>query len=128
MLEDNTTDHLISDIESIRRHLGIKKWVVFGGSWGSTLSLVYAEKYPSSVLNLVLRGIFLGSEEEFEHLNNGAMSRFYPEEYLIYKGFIPKEEQSNLHLAYYNIMKMAVSLRSWKQLVVLQIGICEVCP
>ena len=102
---DNTTGHLISDIESIRTHLNIKKWIVFGGSWGSTLSLLYAEKYPASVLSLVLRGIFLGSEEEFEHLNTGAMSRFYPEEYLTYKALIPKEKQNNLHLAYYDILK-----------------------
>lgn len=105
LLENNTTEHLISDIESIRKHLKIKKWVVFGGSWGSTLSLVYAETYPETILSLVLRGIFLGSESEFEHLNSGAMSRFYPEEYLIYKALIPKEKQDNLHLAYYDIMK-----------------------
>lgn len=105
LIENNTTDHLISDIESIRIHLNIKKWIVFGGSWGSTLSLVYAETYPGCVLSLVLRGIFLGSEEELEHLNSAAMNRFYPEEYLTYKALIPKEKQNNLHLAYYDIMK-----------------------
>jgi proline iminopeptidase len=104
LLENNTTDHLISDIESIRIHLNIKKWVVFGGSWGSTLSLVYAETHPDPVYALVLRGIFLGSEKEFEHLNSGGMSRFYPEEFLTYQAFIPKEKQNNLHLAYYDIM------------------------
>jgi proline iminopeptidase len=105
LLENNTTDDLISDIESIRTHLNIKKWIVFGGSWGSTLSLLYAETYPAFVLSLVLRGIFLGSEEEFEYLNTGAMSRFYPEEYLTYKALIPQEKQNNLHLAYYDILK-----------------------
>ena len=105
LLENNTTDHLISDIESIRIHLNIKEWIVFGGSWGSTLSLVYAETYPENIRHLVLRGIFLGSEGEFKHLNNGAMGRFYPEEYLTYKALIPEEKQNNLHLAYYDIMK-----------------------
>jgi len=105
LLENNTTEHLISDIESIRVHLNIEKWVVFGGSWGSTLSLVYAETYPDAILSLVLRGIFLGSKGEIEYLNSGAMNRFYPEEYQTYKALIPEEKQSNLHLAYYNIMK-----------------------
>ena len=105
LLENNTTEHLVSDIESIRIYLNIKKWIVFGGSWGSTLSLVYAETYPKTILSLVLRGIFLGSESEFTHLNSGAMSRFYPEEYLTYKALIPKEKQNDLHSAYYDIMK-----------------------
>ncbi len=105
LLENNTTDHLINDIESIRIHLNIKKWIVFGGSWGSTLSLVYAQAYPETVLSLVLRGIFLGTKGEIRHLNSGAMSKFYPEEYLTYEALIPEEKQDNLHLAYYNIMK-----------------------
>ena len=56
--QDNTTWHLVSDIEKLREKLGIEKWVVFGGSWGSTLSLVYAEKHPDRVKALILRGIF----------------------------------------------------------------------
>ena len=58
-LAENTTQHLIADIEAIRGHLGIEQWVLFGGSWGSTLSLLYAQHYPSRVLALILRGIFL---------------------------------------------------------------------
>ncbi|HED15657.1 MAG TPA: alpha/beta fold hydrolase, partial [Gammaproteobacteria bacterium] len=57
-LQQNTTDDLIADIEMIRKHLGIDKWVLFGGSWGSTLALVYAQTYPGRVLGMILRGIF----------------------------------------------------------------------
>ena len=58
-LDENTTDHLISDIEKVREHLEIDKWILFGGSWGSTLSLLYAQAYPERVSALILRGIFL---------------------------------------------------------------------
>jgi proline iminopeptidase len=105
LIENNTTDDLVNDIEIIREHLSIRRWIVFGGSWGSTLSLVYAESNPEPVLSLVLRGIFLGTREEIDHLNEGGMSRFYPEEYLAYKNFIAIEDQGNLHCAYYEIMK-----------------------
>jgi proline iminopeptidase len=63
-LEDNTTWHLVEDIETIRKHLGIDKWVVFGGSWGSTLSLAYAQTHPERVKALVLRGIFMLRRKE----------------------------------------------------------------
>ena len=63
-MEDNTTWHLVEDIETLRKHLGIDTWVVFGGSWGSTLSLAYAQKHPDRVKALVLRGIFTLREEE----------------------------------------------------------------
>ena len=63
-LEDNTTWHLVSDIEHIRKHFGIETWLVFGGSWGSTLSLAYAETHPERVTALVLRGIFLCRQQE----------------------------------------------------------------
>jgi len=58
-LEDNTTGHLVEDIESLRRHLGIQAWMVFGGSWGSTLGLAYAQQHPERVTEIVLRGVFL---------------------------------------------------------------------
>jgi proline iminopeptidase len=105
-LDNNTTNYLINDIELIRGHLGVQQWIVFGGSWGSTLSLAYSEYFPDPVLALVLRGIFFGSEEEINSLSNGCgMSRFYPEEYLVYKNFITTDKQDNLHAAYYDIMK-----------------------
>lgn len=65
-LEANTTDHLIGDLEKVRQHLGISRWILFGGSWGSLLALRYAEQFPSSVAGLVLRGIFMGSREEVD--------------------------------------------------------------
>ncbi|HSN97418.1 MAG TPA: alpha/beta fold hydrolase, partial [Candidatus Nanopelagicales bacterium] len=65
-LEENTTWHLISDMEALRQHLGIERWQVFGGSWGSTLALAYAEKHPARVTELVLRGIFLLRRQEID--------------------------------------------------------------
>lgn len=77
-LENNTTDHLIGDIEALREERGIEKWVVFGGSWGSTLSLAYGQACPERVLAFVLRGIFLGRESEIAWFMDG-MGRFFPE-------------------------------------------------
>ncbi|MHC8492050.1 prolyl aminopeptidase [Thalassospira sp. SM2505] len=77
-LENNTTDHLIGDIEALREERGIEKWVVFGGSWGSTLSLAYGQAHPERVLAFVLRGIFLGRETEIAWFMDG-MGRFFPE-------------------------------------------------
>ena len=65
-LDNNTTAHLLADMEAIREHLGIKQWVVFGGSWGATLGLVYAETHPDRTLALILRGIFLCRPEEID--------------------------------------------------------------
>src|SRR5690348_4801933 len=65
-LDDNTTRHLIADIERLRRHLGIDRWLVFGGSWGSTLAVAYGESHPESCLGFVLRGIFLGRDRELD--------------------------------------------------------------
>ncbi len=77
-LENNTTDHLIGDIEALREDRGIDRWVVFGGSWGSTLALAYGQSCPDRVLAFVLRGIFLGSEAEIAWFMDG-MGRFFPE-------------------------------------------------
>ncbi|MBV1884638.1 MAG: alpha/beta fold hydrolase, partial [Gammaproteobacteria bacterium] len=65
-LENNTTHHLLKDIESIREYLNVDKWALFGGSWGSTLSLLYAEKYPERVLGMILRGIFLCRDKDLK--------------------------------------------------------------
>ncbi|HAY48087.1 MAG TPA: prolyl aminopeptidase [Thalassospira sp.] len=77
-LENNTTDHLIADIEALRESRGIDKWLVFGGSWGSTLALAYGQACPDRVLAFVLRGIFLGRETEIAWFMDG-MGRFFPE-------------------------------------------------
>jgi proline iminopeptidase len=81
-LYKNTTWDLVRDIETLRRHLVIKEWVVFGGSWGSTLALAYASKYPSPIRALVLRGIYLGDKAENDWLYSKAgVSRIFPKEW-----------------------------------------------
>jgi proline iminopeptidase len=77
-IDHNTTAHLVADIENLRRHLGVRQWVLFGGSWGSTLSLAYAIEHPEKVAGLVLRGVFLGSQAEVDWYLHG-MRRFVPE-------------------------------------------------
>lgn len=100
-LRENTTDDLIDDFEKIRKSLEIKKWQVYGGSWGSTLSLVYAIKHPEVATELVLRGIFLGGKEEVEWTTqpNGA-EKFNPEGWELFKNVIPVENRTNYLKAY----------------------------
>ena len=102
-LRDNTTWHLVADIEAIRAYFGIERWVVFGGSWGSTLALAYAQKHPERVLGLVLRGIFLGRPGELRWFNEaeGGASWIFPERWSRYLAYIPEEERSNLVEAYW---------------------------
>lgn len=100
-LEDNTTWHLVADIETLRTHLGIEKWQVFGGSWGSTLALAYAETHPARVTELVLRGIFLLRREEIQWFYQQGASWLYPDAFEEYIGHIPPAEQGDLLHAYY---------------------------
>jgi proline iminopeptidase len=97
---DNTTPHLIADIERLREMLGIERWLVFGGSWGSTLALVYAQRHPGRVTGLVLRGIFLGRAAELEWFLYG-MRRVFPEAWRKFSDFIPKAERGDLLQAYH---------------------------
>ena len=76
----NTTQNLIEDMEELRQFLGIEKWVLFGGSWGSTLALYYSIKFPDRCLGLILRGVFLGTKQEIDWFLCD-MGRFYPEAY-----------------------------------------------
>lgn len=78
-LVNNTTDDLIEDMEKIRQFLEIDSWVLFGGGWGATLGLAYAERYPDKVLGLILRGIFLGRDEDIAWFYENGASRFYPD-------------------------------------------------
>ncbi len=78
-LRENTTAHLIADMEKIREHLKIDQWVVFGGGWGATLALVYAQSHPTSVLGLILRGVLLGRAQDIDWLVEDGASRFYPD-------------------------------------------------
>ena len=102
-LIDNTTAHLVADIEAIRERLGIERWVVFGGSWGSTLALAYAQAHPQRTLGLVLRGIFLGRPQELRWFNeaDGGASQIFPERWARFLGFIPPEERGSLLDAYW---------------------------
>ncbi|KAI8458905.1 proline iminopeptidase [Phakopsora pachyrhizi] len=101
-LEENTTWHLTEDIEKIRTHLKIEKWVVFGGSWGSTLSLAYAQSYPDRVKALILRGIFALRKEELEFFYQGPGTSFiFPEYWEEYVSIIPEEERKDMISAYY---------------------------
>jgi len=100
-ISQNTTQELVSDLEKIREHLKIDKWVVSGASWGSTLALYYAQKFPKRVLALILRAVFTFRKQEIEWVQKEGASYFFPEEFEEYKNFIPKSEQKNLVLAYY---------------------------
>ncbi len=100
-LEENTTWHLVSDIEALREHLSIERWQVFGGSWGSTLALAYAEKHPQSVTELVLRGIYLLRRWELEWFYQCGTSRLFPEAWEAFVRPIPEAERSDMIAAYY---------------------------
>ena len=80
-IEANTTWHLVSDIEKIRKLLQIKSWIVFGGSWGATLALIYAQSHPIAVKHLVLRGVFLMTDLELDWFYNGGAGMFFPDEW-----------------------------------------------
>lgn len=96
----NTTQALIADIEQLREHLGIERWHVFGGSWGSTLSLAYAQAHPERVSALILRGIFLCRESELDWFLYG-MRQFFPDAWERFAGAIPQAEHEDLLEAYY---------------------------
>jgi proline iminopeptidase len=99
-LRDNTTPLLIEDIERLRQHLGMTKWLVFGGSWGSTLALAYAQAHPQRCLGLILRGIFLCRKSEINWFLYGIRTVF-PEAWHKFSEFIPAEERHDLLSAYY---------------------------
>jgi len=101
-LKENTTWNLVEDIEKIRQYLKIKSWVVFGGSWGSTLSLTYAITHPKRCKGLILRGIFLLRKIEIDWFYQEGCSYIYPDAWEKYLSVIPKNEQKNLVKAYYN--------------------------
>ncbi|SEJ10935.1 proline iminopeptidase [Pseudooceanicola nitratireducens] len=98
---DNTTWHLVSDIELIRETLGIDKWIVFGGSWGATLSLIYAQTHPDRASHLVLRGVFLMTQSELDWFYQGGAGAFWPEAWARFVDPIPVEERDDLIAAYH---------------------------
>ena len=100
-LENNTTWHLVDDMEKLREHLGIERWQVFGGSWGSTLSLTYAQAHPERVTELVLRGIFLLRDKEIRWYYQDGASRIFPDAWEGFLAPIPEAERDDLVRAYY---------------------------
>lgn len=100
-LDHNTTWHLVADMERLRTHLGIERWQVFGGSWGSTLALAYAERHPSAVTELVLRGIFLMRNKELAWFYQAGASELFPDAWEAYLAPIPEAERGDLIAAYH---------------------------
>jgi proline iminopeptidase len=106
-LEENTTWDLVADIERLRAHLGIERWVVFGGSWGSTLALAYAETHPGRVRALVLRGIFLCRAWEIHWFYQEGASAIFPDRFAEYLAPIPEAERGDLLHAYHRRLTSA---------------------
>ncbi len=100
-LEANTTWHLVGDIERLREHLDIEAWHIFGGSWGSTLALLYAQAHPERVTALVLRGLFTMTKAELDWFYGGGAARFFPEEWDDFTAPIPIAERDDLIGAYH---------------------------
>ena len=94
-LEDNTTQDLVSDIETLRRHLGLERWLLFGGSWGSTLALAYAQAHPERVIGCVLRGVFLGRPAEVDWFLHG-LAAIFPDAHAGFAGFLPEAERGDV--------------------------------
>ena len=100
-LRENDTWQLVNDIEAVRAHLGIDKWILFGGSWGSTLALTYAVTHTECVIGLILRGIFLLTEAEIQWFYQDGASRLFPDAYDRYVAPIPEAERDNLLHAFH---------------------------
>jgi proline iminopeptidase len=100
-LEENTTWDLVADIERLREHLGIERWQVFGGSWGSTLALAYAQKHPARVTELVLRGIFLLRRQEIDWFYQRGASALFPDLWEAFRDHIPEAERGDFLTAYH---------------------------
>ncbi|KAG8839211.1 hypothetical protein FRC18_000067 [Serendipita sp. 400] len=101
-LEQNTTWDLVDDIEKLRKHLAIDKWLVFGGSWGSTLSLAYAQTHPETVKGLILRGIFTLRKSELDFFYQNGASHLFPEAWEEYLAPIPEDERGDMVKAYHS--------------------------
>jgi len=118
-LRNNTTADLLADVESIRERLGIDRWLIFGGSWGSTLALLYAEAFPERVLGLVLRGIFLCRQQDIDWFYRAGASRLFPDYWQDFLAPIAEEKREDLVKAYYELLTgteevtRLVAARAW---------------
>ncbi len=97
----NTTWHLVADIELIRKTLGVDRWIVFGGSWGATLALIYAQAHPDCVAALTLRGVFLMTKPELDWFYGGGAGKFWPDLWARFTSLIPEDEHDDLIAAYH---------------------------
>ncbi len=100
-VENNTTQHLLNDMEQIREQLGIDRWLIFGGSWGAALGLLYAQAQPDRILALVLRGTFLAREADLSWFAQSGVNRVFPDDWEIFIKDIPADERNDLVSAYY---------------------------
>lgn len=103
-LENNTTWHLVDDLEKLRKLMGADKWQVFGGSWGSTLSLAYAEKYPERVSELILRGVYMITKPELDWYYQFGVSQMHPEKWEEFIAPIPEDERHDMIGAYRKLL------------------------
>jgi len=97
----NTTWHLLNDIELIRKKLNIERWIVFGGSWGATLALIYAQEHPKTVRHIVLRGVFLMTDTELDWFYNGGAGMFFPDEWIKVTNLLGADEKGKVIEAYH---------------------------
>jgi proline iminopeptidase len=118
-LQHNTTQNLIEDMEKLRLELGIDRWLLFGGSWGSTLALAYAQAHPDKVLGLVLRGIFLCRQQDIDWFFQQGASRLFPEAWQAFLQPIPKNERQDMIAAYHrrltsdNELERMAAAKAW---------------
>ena len=118
-VEANTTWHLVRDIELIRETLGIENWVVFGGSWGATLGLIYAQSHPTRVAHLILRGVFLMTKGELDWFYGGGAGTFWPDVWARCVEMVPRDERDDLIGAYHrrlfsgDLMQETRFARAW---------------
>ena len=120
-LDDNTTWSLVDDIERLREHLGVEKWTVFGGSWGSTLALAYAIKHPQRVEALILRGVFLLTQKELAWFYQDGASMLFPDAWEKFLAPIPRDERADMSSAYHRRLThpdrkiQATAAAAWSQ-------------
>jgi len=127
-LENNSTQFLIADMETIRKQLNIHSWVIFGGSWGATLGLYYAQQHPQTVLAMILRGVFLGRQQDIDWVYaEGGASKLFPDAWQNLVSHLPTEDQQQPLSAYYqqliqcdevHQMAAAQTLQAWESTIV----------
>ncbi len=104
MVDNNDTQGLLDDIEVIRQQLGIERWLLFGGSWGSTLALLYAQQQPQRVLGLILRGVFLCRQHDIDWFFQAGASRFFPNDWDDFIQLVPDKQRDHILKAYYHCL------------------------